>query len=185
MLEYQKKCFRKLYFLYRYMYTYATKKLCFSALHYLLNNIRKKLYVVSVLHMNKTTLAVRKHKIFPDKWSYILPTILAGYQCYQSGIFLYTFLWEMSLLLVQMLLPAWINRESTANVEITFKLRIWWGNVNQGPVSISDQTFYCKSRSHEIGSLNHHIALKFDRHLGSNAVDVLSDIETGSGVYYD
>ena len=158
-------------FFYKDICIHMQQRSCvFSALHYLINNIRKKLYVVSVLHMNKTTLAVRKHKIFPDKWSYILPTILSGYHCYQSGVFLYTFLWEMSLLLVQMLLPTflwWINRESTANVEITFKLRIWSGNVNQGPVSISDQTFYCKSRSHEIGSLNHHIALKFDRHLGA------------------
>ena len=53
-----------------------------------------------------------------------------------------------------------------------------------------------KSRSHEIGTLNCRIALKFDRHIGSNAAilntnltasrlyeilrkDVFSDIETG------
>ena len=46
----------------------------------------------------------------------------------------------------------------------------------QGPVSISEKMsirkIAIKSRSYEIGTLNCRIALKFDRHIGSNAAEV-------------
>ena len=45
---------------------------------------------------------------------------------------------------------------------------------HQGPVSISDKMSNRKSRSREIGSLNHRVVLKFDRNFESSATEVPS-----------